>query len=79
MKIKLQKQLQQSQKMQAVGILSGGIAHEINNPATYVNVNAVTLQKWWQALQPIFDKALDAGWDQDLNIPRLSVMMKKIP
>lgn len=43
----VQQQLLQSEKMSAIGQLSAGIAHEINNPIGYVNSNISILDEWF--------------------------------
>lgn len=42
----LQAQLLQSQKMESIGTLAGGIAHEINNPIGFVYSNVGSLQTY---------------------------------
>lgn len=40
-----QKQLVQSEKMAALGVLTAGIAHEINNPVNFIKTSAVGLEQ----------------------------------
>lgn len=46
-----QAQLIQSEKMASIGLLSAGIAHEINNPVNYINGGIVGLKKSCEYIQ----------------------------
>ncbi len=46
-------QLYQVQKMDALGTLVAGMAHEINNPLSQVMFNMTLLQKLWRDLLPV--------------------------
>ena len=48
----IQLQLQQSQKMEALGTLVAGVAHEINNPINLIMYNLPLLQKIWDDFLP---------------------------
>ena len=50
-----EQQMIQSAKMAAVGTLAAGIAHEINNPASYIYSNVVTLRGYIQRLMRLLD------------------------
>lgn len=48
-----ERQLQQAQKMEALGTLVAGVAHEINNPLNLLLYNLPLLQKTWADLLPV--------------------------
>jgi PAS domain S-box-containing protein len=53
----LGQQLRQAQKLEAIGQLAAGIAHEINTPIQYVGDNARFLQESWPSFQILFQIA----------------------
>jgi two-component system, NtrC family, sensor kinase len=48
-------ELAQAQKLEAVGQLAAGIAHEINTPIQYVNDNLIFLRDSFASLKTVFD------------------------
>ena len=59
----LQSQLLQAQKLEAIGQLAAGVAHEINTPIQYVGDNCQFLADSFRQLEAMlnqYDKALDA-------------------
>jgi signal transduction histidine kinase/CheY-like chemotaxis protein len=59
---KSQQQLQQAQKMEALGTLVAGVAHEINNPINLIMYNLPLIQKIWFDFLPVL-------MDQKKNFP----------
>ncbi|MBW1860475.1 MAG: hypothetical protein JRI70_10540 [Deltaproteobacteria bacterium] len=51
-----QEQLFQASKMASLGTLVSGVAHEINNPISFITLNGPTLQKVWQDVTPVLDE-----------------------
>lgn len=52
----IERQLFQAQKMDALGTLVAGVAHEINNPINLILFNLPLFQKIWKDVLPILEK-----------------------
>jgi signal transduction histidine kinase len=65
-----EKQLLQADKMTSLGILVAGVAHEINNPAASLMLNAPNLKKAWKAFTPILDEHFAGRREAEIcNLP----------
>jgi len=59
-----QQQLQQAQKMETLGTLVAGVAHEINNPINLIMYNIPLLQKIWADFMPVLKERQQREPDQ---------------
>jgi signal transduction histidine kinase len=59
-----QQQLQQAQKMETLGTLVAGVAHEINNPINLIMYNIPLLKKIWADLMPVLKERQQIAPDQ---------------
>ena len=59
-----QQQLQQAQKMETLGTLVAGVAHEINNPINLIMYNIPLLQKIWADFMPVLKERQQAAPNQ---------------
>ena len=58
-----QSQLEQSRKMESIGQLAAGVAHEINTPMQYISDNVRYVASAFDHFQPLLDSLLRA-WDE---------------
>jgi PAS domain S-box-containing protein len=63
----LETELRLSQKLEAIGQLAAGIAHEINTPVQYVSDNVQFLQRALADLLEVAQRAPEEGADLDLE------------
>lgn len=52
----IMKQLMASEKLASIGVLSAGVAHEINNPNSFIMLNIGTLTKAWNEIKLLLDE-----------------------
>lgn len=70
--------LSHASKLESIGQLAAGIAHEINTPVQFIGDNMVFLQRGWTKLWPVVEaaRALSAGED-GMDTAQLAKMIKK--
>jgi len=76
---KMEFQLMQSYKLASLGKLVSGIAHEINNPNTFILGNIKIIKEAFQDILPVLDNHIDEI--KDLKIARLNydIFRENIP
>lgn len=53
-----QEQLLLADKMKSLGVLISGVAHEVNNPNHFININVTLLQRMWEDLRPAINEKI---------------------
>jgi signal transduction histidine kinase len=76
---KREKQLLQADKMASLGILTSGVAHEINNPNHLILSNNELLEKVWFDIQKVLETQCQEQGDFDLAGVPYSEMKALIP
>ncbi len=68
-------QLIHADRMATLGTLSAGIAHEINNPTTFISGNALTLEKFW----PVINKQLENCKPDEPDLNQVNFIKEEMP
>ncbi|MBN1470623.1 MAG: PAS domain S-box protein [Syntrophaceae bacterium] len=74
-------QMIQSHKLKALGEVVTGVAHEINNPVSFIANNITLLEEMWNAVEPILasDGASHPDWsDKGIGFVEVCTNMKEI-
>jgi PAS domain S-box-containing protein len=74
-------QMIQSHKLKALGEVVAGVAHEINNPVSFIANNITMLEEMWNAVEPILasDGASHPDWsDKGIGFVEVCTNMKEI-
>lgn len=76
----IQQQLVESEKLASLGLLSAGIAHEINNPVGFVLSNLSTMQEYFEdirsAVEPIISMGEADSISNEAVLPLLQTLAK---
>ncbi|MGB0680381.1 MAG: sensor histidine kinase [Polyangiales bacterium] len=70
-------QLVHADRMATLGTLSAGVAHEINNPTTFIAGNTQTLQRFWNDIQVALVRP-HGEWDEDLH-EKIDFIIQEMP
>ena len=70
---RLQLRLAQAERLAAIGTLSAGVAHEINNPLTYVNINLGLAR---QTVQAVARRAGSADPEVGMQLARVDDLLR---
>ncbi|MCP4692598.1 MAG: PAS domain S-box protein [Desulfobacterales bacterium] len=74
-----QEQLFHAAKMASLGTLVSGVAHEINNPITFVTLNAPILQRIFNGILPILEEHHRVNGDFQVNNMSYAQIRERVP
>lgn len=70
------KQLIHAERMSCLGTMCAGVAHEINNPLSFISGNAQSIQTFWKDLESILN--VYKSKLENIN-PKLDFIMEELP
>lgn len=68
------KQLVMADRMATLGIMTAGIAHEVNNPTTFISGNLQNVETFWNEIRPALEEHL-----KQTNAPKLKFVLEEMP
>lgn len=71
------KQLFHTDRMATIGVLTSGVAHEVNNPTTFISGNAQTIRQFWQDVEPMVQRALPSLADEERR--KVQFVLEEMP
>ncbi len=75
----IEKQLVQSQKMEALGTLVAGVAHEINNPINLIIFNLPLIERVFRDFIPVLERNLEGRPEQRFGGLSFEFLKKNLP
>lgn len=66
----------QTRRLSDLLFVAGGIAHEINNPNTFIKGNVETLEKFWEIIHPYIMKSIKEGIEPPA---KLEYIIQEVP
>ena len=70
------KQLVHAERMSSLGVMSAGVAHEINNPMSFISGNVQSLRRFWSDIEPAL-KACSS--DDPVQARKIAFVAEEMP
>jgi signal transduction histidine kinase len=64
---KIESELNQAGRLESIGLLASGIAHEINTPSQFINDNLIFLQDSWSEVEPVLSAFIQQKPDEEIE------------
>lgn len=77
-RVRMEAELDQARKLESIGRLAAGVAHEINTPAQFLSDNTLFLQQTMRTLDPLIERALEEGIE-GVDPQELEFLREEVP